>query len=99
MSFRGYVSSQKGMTFPERWKQGPDNEKRIINRWFIMARAQATYRQEPWQLTFEDYYHFWHNNTDKRGKKAGDLTLRRIDNEQPWSKHNCELVARAVGRR
>lgn len=99
MTFRGYVSSQKGMTFPERWKQGPDNNKRIVNRWFLMAKAQAKYRDEPWQLTFTDYWNFWEGNMDRRGKKANDLQLQRIDEGKPWHRKNCWLVQRGRQQR
>ena len=94
MSFRGYVSGQKGCVFPERWKQGPNNTKRIVNRWFLMAKAQAKHRDELWELDFEDYWTFWNGYTDRRGKKAGDYQLRRMDEKQPWHRNNCVLQQR-----
>ena len=94
MTFRGYVSGQKGLTFPERWKWGPNKEKKLVNRWFLMARAQAKYRDEPWNLTFADYWNFWADHTERRGKKANDLQLKRIDETKPWHRKNCWLVAR-----
>ncbi len=99
MTFRGYVSGQKGLTFPERWKYGPDNNKRIVNRWFLMARAQAKYRDEPWHLTFADYWNFWADHMHQRGKKATDLQLKRIDETQPWHRKNCVLLARGHNNR
>ena len=94
MTFRGYVSGQKGCVFPERWKQGPNNTKRIVNRWFLMAKAQAKHRDELWELDFEDYWTFWNGYTDRRGKKAGDYQLRRMDEKQPWHRNNCVLQQR-----
>ena len=94
MTFRGYVSGQKGLVFPERWKQGPNNTKRIVNRWFLMAKAQAKHRDEPWEMTFEDYWSFWNGYTDRRGKKAGDLQLKRINEKAPWHNSNCVLEQR-----
>ena len=96
MTFRGYVSGQKGLVFPERWKQGPDNNKRIVNRWFLMAKAQAKYRDEPWEITFEDYWAFWNGYTNRRGKGADDYQLKRINEKAPWHKSNCVLEQRGV---
>jgi len=94
MTFRGYVSGQKGCVFPERWKQGPDNTKRIVNRWFLMAKAQAKHRDELWELDFEDYWTFWNGYTDRRGKKAEEYQLMRMDEKQPWHRNNCVLQQR-----
>lgn len=63
---------------------------------FLRSRSQAVYRQETWELSFQDWCDFW--NTEElwrqRGRSRSSLCLVRIDNEQPWSRSNCCLLPR-----
>jgi hypothetical protein len=63
---------------------------------YIRSRAQAKYRNEDWELTFEDWCHFW--NTEKlfnqRGRKINDLTMVRFEESEPWSTANCVIITR-----
>tara|TARA_R100001594_G_scaffold66637_1_gene100948 strand:- start:1559 stop:1894 length:336 start_codon:yes stop_codon:yes gene_type:complete len=94
MTFRGYVSGQKGKKFPDRWKWGPSNDKRIVNRWYLMAKAQARFRKEEWALTFADYWNFWADNMEKRGRTENSYVMARIDCSKPWHKKNIILKKR-----
>jgi len=96
MTFRGYVSGQKGLKFPDRWKYGPSNDKRIVNRWYLLAKAQAHFRDEGWELVFADYWNFWADCMDKRGKKADSYQLHRYDEGKPWNKQNCFIGPRST---
>lgn len=99
--FKGHTSKYKGVKRPEMWKHGPDAEKQLVNRWFLMAKAQARFRDEPWDLTFEDYYSFWRGNTHLRGRREDCKSLTRINDRAPWTKSNCVMANRrdAIARR
>lgn len=94
MSFKGQTSPFKGKTFPERWKMGPDKIKRKVLRWYSLAKAQANFRKEKWQLTFDEYYGFWKWHTHKRGRTESSVALTRIDASKPWCKSNCIIAKR-----
>lgn len=99
--FKGKTSKFKGKQRPEMWKHGPNEEKKLVNRWYLLAKAQARFRHEPWQLTFEQYYSFWQGKTHLRGRKEHCMSLTRINDRQPWSKDNCLMAKRrdAIARR
>ncbi len=67
------------------------------------ARSQASFRGEPWTLTFEDWQEFWPREFwDQRGRGPGCLCLTRINVDLPWSRTNCcrmdRLDAVRIGR-
>jgi hypothetical protein len=99
--FTGKTSKFKGKQLPERWKHGPNKDKQQVNRWYLMAKAQARFRDEPWDLTFDQYYDFWRGKIHLRGRKETSMSLTRIDDTQGWTKHNCVMARRrdAITRR
>ena len=59
------------------------------------SRAQANFRNEGWELTFEEYCEFWtKDNWLKKGRGSLDLVLLRKDRNMPWSKDNCYIGTR-----
>lgn len=67
---------------------------------FLRARAQANYRNEPWELSLEEYMQLWKGSWHLRGRGAEDLVGARLDPELPWCVDNVELMTRIeVNRR
>ena len=80
---------------PERWVSGPDPITRDIYYGYIKHKAQAAFRNEDYELTWEDWKSYWDLDTwMKRGRHPGDICLARVDHLGPWSKENCYLVER-----
>jgi hypothetical protein len=59
-----------------------------------MAKAQAAFRDEPWDLTFEEYCFLWKDHWEDRGRQPDNVCMTRKDDEGPWDKHNTEIVTR-----
>lgn len=79
---------------PDQWKHGPDPVLRDMNLQHARARAQAKFRGEAWNLTFEDWCEAWAGNWHRRGRHPNSLLLSRIDVRQPWQRDNVRLVDR-----
>lgn len=63
---------------------------------FVRNRCQATFREEPWTLSFWEYCQFWHDPKvwGRRGRLSTDLVLSRLHNQGPWSSDNCVIMTR-----
>jgi hypothetical protein len=80
---------------PTTWKSGPDPFKREKYYAWLKHRAQAQYRNEPYQLTWEDWDSVWTDDDfRKRGRKNTDYCIARIDPDDAWCIHNCHVVTR-----
>lgn len=85
---------KSGKIYPHIWKYGPDPLRHDIHEKFLKARAQAQFRNEGWQLSFEDYYSLWHKQWDNRGRGGENVCMTRYDPDSPWSKNNCYIISR-----
>ena len=84
-----------GKLRPHTWLTGPDEYKhQMYSPWQCMS-AQARFRGEPWDLSFEDFYDIWQGHWDDRGRSSDDLCMTRADYELAWSKDNIILITRA----
>jgi hypothetical protein len=83
-----------GLERPHVWKIGPDANRHKMYIPFLKARAQANYRNEGWDLTFEKWFELWDGQWERRGRGIDDLCITRIDPEKPWSDTNAQVVAR-----
>jgi hypothetical protein len=82
--------------FPSNWVSGPDFLQHEIYYAWHKHRSQAKYRNEVYDLTWEDWQEIW-SNTDlflRRGRKSTDLTLTRIDDDGAWSMDNIQIMTR-----
>ena len=80
---------------PDTWITGPDPVRHDKYYGYLKHRAQAKFRKEEYQLTWEDWEAYWpHHKWQCRGRKKTDLCLMRIDITQPWSVENCEVAER-----
>lgn len=57
-------------------------------------RAQAKYRNEGWDLTWEQYQEIWEGKWHLKGRASDDLCLTRIDWSGAWTMDNVNLVFR-----
>ena len=63
---------------------------------YAIAKSQAKFRNEEWNLTFEDFCKIWHSDEDweKRGRGRDALIMTRIDEEKAWEPSNIQLIKR-----
>ena len=68
------------------------------NRWFVRSRAQAEFRGEQWNLTYEEFCEFWPTEEiiNRRGRDGDSLCLTRLDPELPWDRTNTCQVTRKI---
>jgi len=59
-----------------------------------MARCQARFRGEAWELSLQDWFKIWEHAWPLRGRQAHSVNLFRINTLEPWSRSNCELRSR-----
>ena len=79
---------------PDQWKTGPDpvtHEKYVA---WLRSKAQASFRKEQWDLSFDQWQQLWGDSWCLRGRRQGNLMLMRRDWHQPWSADNCFLGTR-----
>ena len=59
------------------------------------SRQQAIFRNEPWDLTVEDWFELWTKpKWARRGRRRQDLCMIRQDNTISWNIDNCKIVSR-----
>jgi hypothetical protein len=77
------------------WKSGPDPRRHDQYRTWLQAQAQATYRGEGWDLTFDQYVELWDPYWHQRGRDGDSYSMSRLDRTLPWSRDNCYMATRA----
>jgi hypothetical protein len=84
----------KGRPRPERRKYNDDTLTAQNLAW-ARHKAQAKYRGEAYELSFEDWLAFWTPAAwSMKGRGRNSICLTRKDIEGPWSRDNCELMSR-----
>lgn len=58
------------------------------------ARAQAHFRGEYWDLTFEQFQAKWQGLWHRRGRGNGDYCLTREDPDGAWTWSNVDCIPR-----
>lgn len=91
---RHYGLHAQGKKRPHTWISGPDEYKHSMYWPWQLMKAQATFREEGFDLAFEDYYQLWKDDWNNRGRQADNMCITRIDPDKPWTKDNTELVTR-----
>lgn len=80
---------------PNRWVSGPDPKMREVYYAWKKHQSQAWYRNETYELTYEDWLSLWPGDTFwQRGRTRGSLVLSRIDFYGPWSMDNVIVETR-----
>jgi hypothetical protein len=57
-------------------------------------KAQANYRGEVWDITWEEYQNLWEGRWHLRGAHKGSLGMSRRDWLGPWTLANVEICPR-----
>ena len=78
---------------PKMWKVKDPYLHSMYEPW-LRQKAQANYRGEDWDLTFDDFASVWGQDFPRRGRASTDLTMTRIDPEKAWTLTNVEIVTR-----
>ena len=79
---------------PHIWKSGPDLQRHEQYTAFLRQRAQANFRKEQWQLTFEQFVTLWQDLWTQRGRTSTDLCMSRWNYDLPWNVENCKIMSR-----
>lgn len=81
---------------PHLWVSGPDPRRHAQHKAWLLHRAQANFRGEPHDLTFEQWERIWNKNGawEQRGRAVDDLCMVRKDSDGAWSKNNVEIITR-----
>ena len=81
---------------PEKWISGPDPHRHEMFTAWHKHRAQARFRGETYELTFEDFIQVWGSYTEFkcRGRTPDSLVLTRKIDSGAWSVTNCEIITR-----
>lgn len=69
----------------------PQHRERLA---YARAQAQARFRGEPWQFTWDTWWQLWEPWWQWRGMGADDYCMIREDHSEPWSPRNCWVVPR-----
>jgi len=78
---------------PELWISGPDPIEHDKYYAWQKHRAQARFRGEEYELTWEEFQSIWPNELFlQRGRTRGSYSMIRLDNTQPWAIDNVEVV-------
>ena len=78
---------------PHCWKvQGEVPHKQYLA--FLQMRAQANYRKEQFELTFEQFQQLWQLHWDQKGRAIDQYCLTRINEEGEWSLANTQCIRR-----
>jgi hypothetical protein len=81
---------------PELWITGPCPIRRDKYYGWLKHRAQAKYRGEYYNLSWEAFEQLWFDDDMwfQRGRKVTDLCMSLIDFEQGWTDGNVEVITR-----
>ena len=80
---------------PHTWIIGPDDPyKHSMYLPWLKAKAQANFRDEEWELTFEEYYTLWKDEWPNRGRAAEQMCMSRKDFDGAWSIDNAIIINR-----
>jgi hypothetical protein len=84
----------KDVPRPHVWLCGPDEYKHSMYTPWQRSSAQARYRGEEFEMTFEQFYKLWKDHWPQRGRGIDDLCMSRKDHGGPWSKKNTHIITR-----
>ena len=80
---------------PNKWITGPDPLRREKRYAWLKHRAQAKYRDEEYQLSFEEWESVWTDELFlRRGRSNTSMCLMKVDHKGPWSIDNVSIVTR-----
>jgi hypothetical protein len=87
-----YNMSKKGPR-PHTWRYR-DPVVHLQHIAWMRMKAQADFRGEPWDLSFDEFISFWQTYWPQRGKASDQYCMTRCDPDGAWSPDNVEVVTR-----
>lgn len=73
------------------WVTGPDPIIHGYFRVFLQHRNQANFRNEDYELSFEQWLSIWGDKIEQRGRKTGQYQMIRIDKDSAWTIDNIMI--------
>ena len=75
---------------PHLWKSGPDVIAHEQYQAWLVHKAQANFRGEPYELKYEDFRDLWQqdNRWASRGRDSDSTCMYRIQTDLPWTREN-----------
>lgn len=78
----------------KRSRKHSDPKRHSQYRAWQRMKAQAKFRKEPFELSFEDYYTIWDDKWDQRGRGSDNYCITRITVKKSWNKDNVVIMKR-----
>lgn len=80
---------------PETWKSGPSLYRHDCYYAYLKHRCQARYRSETYELTMEEWFDIWDEESfNQRGRSVDSICLSKKDYKGPWRRDNVQLISR-----
>jgi hypothetical protein len=84
----------RGKTRPHVWLSGPDEYRHSMYHPWMLAKAQAKFRGEKYELTFDQFFELWDGKWEYRGRGIDDFCISRIDPSKAWKISNVHIITR-----
>lgn len=96
MATTNILSTRQGRGPATSWVTGSDPRRRDQYYGWMKHKAQAKFRSEPHELTFDEWESIWNHAGawEQRGRSLDSLCLTRKNVQQAWSNENCEIITR-----
>lgn len=88
-------AGRPGGPSPGTWKSGPDPVRHAQYMAWAKSRAQAHFRKELWELTYEQWVTAWAGQWHLRGRSKHSVCITRADHELSWTWDNVQVITRA----
>lgn len=83
-----------GKLRPHAWITGTDPLRHEMYHPWQLAKAQANFRGEGWDIDYEDYYKMWKPFWSQRGRAPDCMCMTRTDYNGDWTLDNVEIITR-----
>tara|TARA_X000001382_G_scaffold126397_1_gene112972 strand:+ start:175 stop:636 length:462 start_codon:yes stop_codon:yes gene_type:complete len=80
---------------PYRWITGPDPIVQRLRRRWLLAKNQAKYWNQPWQISWDQYRDLLLDHEDQLGNRADAMNLCRTDKTEGWTIGNVTIMTQS----
>ena len=85
---------------PYRWITGPDPIVQRLRRRWLVAKNQAKYWHQKWQISWDQYRDLLLDHVDQLGNRADAMNLCRVDRTEGWTIGNVTIMTQSqAGKR